>query len=169
MTVFCRRLAIHYWKGVGIIRFALILFVGCMGSGAPDLIQPGTQSVRLPCMTPTEGQCASNADCPAELLSHKVASGETLRAVSRRYGVKQDIILEYSGLSHPAEVDFGMTLRIPMVFECAVGADGRSVCAKSDGMCATGAKCQTNEVCDMRFSHTDHRHLYRHGICVCPE
>ena len=143
--------------------------MGCMGGNEPSLMDPGSRPVRLPCVTPTEGQCQSNEDCPAQLLSHKVKSGETLRAISRRFGVKQDLILEFSGLTHPAQVDLGMTLRIPMVFECAIRDDGLSVCAKSDGMCATGSKCQTNEVCDMRLTHTDHKHLYRHGICVCPE
>jgi len=140
-----------------------------MGASDPVLIEPGAREVRLPCVTPTQNQCASNEDCPAQLLSHKVSRKETLRSISRRFGVKQDLILEFSGLTHPAQVDFGMTLRIPMVFECAQRRDGLSVCAKSDGMCASGSECQTNEVCDMRLSHTDHRHLYRHGICVCPE
>ena len=82
--------------------------------------------------------------------------------------MSQKSILLANEISSPEQVETGASIVIPIIFECARFED-QSVCAKPNGMCPSGAKCQRNEVCDMRFSHTDHLHLYKHGICLCAD
>lgn len=142
--------------------------MACGGNEPPDR-QPGTQPPTLACVTPSEGQCVSNADCPAKALTIRVKGGETLNQISKRYATKKEVILELNELTSPQQIDIGMELIIPIVFECAKLDETTSVCAKSNGMCNSGDKCQTNEVCDLRYSHTDHKHLYNHGICICAD
>ena len=142
--------------------------LACGGNESPPR-EPGTQPATLACVTPSEGQCFSNSDCPAKALTVRVKSGETLTQISKRYATKKKVILEMNELTSPNQVDVGMELVIPIVFECARLDDKTSVCAKSNGMCHSGDKCQTNEVCDFRYTHTDHMHLYSHGICICAD
>jgi len=90
-----------------------------------------------------------------------------LTKISVIYGVKKEIILEANELKSAKQIGLGVELQIPILFECAKSDNDLSVCAKSNGMCASGDKCQVNEVCDFGYTHTDHMHLYKHGICVC--
>ena len=159
---------VHSVRGGSIKHLTLILLMACGGNEPPQR-QPGTLPSTLVCVTPSEGQCQSNADCPAKALTHRVKSGETLAQLSKRYATKKEVILETNALTSPKQVDVGLELIIPIIFECAKRDDTTSVCAKSNGMCNSGDKCQQNEVCDFRYTHTDHKHLYKHGICICAD
>lgn len=89
----------------------------------PELIQPGDEIVLPGCSVessaPVQGQepptAAPQTDAlTPEPLTHTVASGETLGAIARRYGVSQLQIVQANNLSDPNALSIGQELIIPV-------------------------------------------------------
>ncbi len=87
----------------------------------PELIQPGDEVVlpgcsvesSAPVQEPPTAAPQTDALTP-EPLTHTVASGETLGAIARRYGVSQLQIVQANNLSDPNALSIGQELIIPV-------------------------------------------------------
>jgi LysM repeat protein len=87
-----------------------------------SIIQPG-QTVTIPNCTPDETVAATATPAsvnvpqptalPADVTIHRVASGDTLTTIARRYGVSLQAIINANNLTNPDRLQIGQELVIP--------------------------------------------------------
>lgn len=98
------------------VTLAELLAVNSLGENS--VIQPG-QALQLPNCTATPEAITSNDGTPPNATQdpnvtiHRVASGETLGAIARRYGVTIQQIVTANNLANPDRLSVGQELIIP--------------------------------------------------------
>ncbi|MBI3323127.1 MAG: M23 family metallopeptidase [Candidatus Omnitrophica bacterium] len=90
-------------------------------------------AVALSGCTPYRGQLPSSPGARAPAAYHRVARGETLWSISRRYGVELSDLVRANGISDASRVEVGQRLRIPE----------RSITASSFGVSRGAAAVST--------------------------
>jgi LysM repeat protein len=80
--------------------------------GAPAVEQPVEEGAETPVETPTTVPDPTVEE-PAVETNHTIAAGDTLFALSLRYGVSIEAIIAANGLANPDDLEVGQVLVIP--------------------------------------------------------